>query len=626
MGSVLSAAAGTVEPMTETAATPSATDKGVMRRGMRLFALCIRGAPGPFALSVLGASVYAGMTIASAVVFGAVTDSVIVPSFRTGEIRRGALAAAAATIVGVAIVKALGIIARRFFATLMLARVQADYRRRLTRQFLRLPLSWHQRHSTGELLATANSDIESMFWPINPLPLSIGVIVMLVATIGVLLATDVRLALVGLLIFPAIAIVNWRFNVKVKPRSMRAQELRGEVSGVAHESFDAALVVKTLGREAAETERFKERSDVLRDELVAVGRTRAVFDPIIETLPTLGVLVVLLVGSGRVASGDLAAGDLVKAAYLFTLLAFPVRALGWVLGDLPRAVVGWERVDRVLRATGELTHGADDPPVIDTPARLSVHGVDFSYGDSPTLRDVSFDVPAGTTVALVGATGSGKSTIASLLVRLIEPSAGSIELDGADITALTAGALSRHASFVPQQAFVFDDSVRDNIAFGAPVTDEELRTAARMAQADRFIDALPDGFETLVGERGTSLSGGQRQRIALARALVKRPRLLVLDDATSSVDPQVEAAILRGLADSATPMTLVVVAYRRATIALADEIVFVEGGRVLDRGTHEDLMLRQPGYADLITAYDKPLDDEQADDSELERLESESVR
>lgn len=619
--------------MTTTDATAAATaaaraaetsGAGVMRRGMRLFALCIRGAPGPFALSVIGASVYAGMTIASAVVFGAVTDRVIVPSFRTGDTRGGALLAAAAAIVGVAIIKALGIIARRFFATLMLARVQADYRRRLTRQFLRLPLSWHQRHSTGELLATSNSDIESMFWPINPLPLSIGVIVMLVATIGVLLATDVRLAVVGLLIFPAIAIVNWRFNARVKPMSMRAQELRGEVSGVAHESFDAALVVKTLGREAAETERFRERSEELRDELVAVGRTRAVFDPVIETLPTLGVLVVLLIGSGRVASGNLAAGDLVKAAYLFTLLAFPVRALGWVLGDLPRAVVGWDRVDRVLRATGELAHGADDPPLSSTPAGLSVQGVDFSYGDTPTLRDVAFNVRPGTTIALVGATGSGKSTIASLLVRLIEPTAGRIELDGTDIRELTAGALSRHASFVPQQAFVFDDSVRDNIAFGAPVHDDDLRAAARLAQADRFIDALPLGFDTVVGERGTSLSGGQRQRLALARALVKKPRLLVLDDATSSVDPQVEAAILRGLADSATPMTLVVVAYRRATIALADEIVFVDGGRVLDRGTHDELMLRQPGYAELITAYDKPDEDDLGDD--LDSFESEGAR
>ena len=604
-------------------ATTGAVDNGVLRRGMRLFALCVRGAPLPFAISVIGASVYAGMTIASAVVFGKVVDRVIVPSFRSGHARAGGLVAAAAAIVAVALVKALGIVARRFYASMMLARVQAEFRRRLTRQFLRLPLSWHQQHSTGELLATANSDIESMFWPINPLPLSIGVVVMLVATIGVLLATDVRLALIGLFIFPAIAVVNWRFNLRVKPRAMRAQVLRGQVSGIAHESFDAALVVKTLGREAAETERFRERSEVLRDEMVAVGRTRAVFDPLIEMLPTLGVLVVLLVGSGRVAAGELAAGDLVKAAYLFTLLAFPVRALGWVLGDLPRAVVGWERVERVLRATGELAHGDVDLPVTADPAALAVRGVGFSYVDLPTLSGVDFDVKAGTTVALVGPTGSGKSTIASLLVRLIEPGTGSIAIDGHDLRELSAGALSRHAAFVPQQAFVFDDTVRGNIALGVPVSDEALRAAARLAQAERFIDALPQGFDTLVGERGTSLSGGQRQRIALARALVRQPRLLVLDDATSSVDPQVEAAILRGLAQSATAMTLVVVAYRRATIALADEIVFVDGGLVRDRGTHEELMIRQSGYADLITAYDKPVEDDL--DDEAEAFESEPV-
>jgi ABC-type multidrug transport system fused ATPase/permease subunit len=605
-------------------ATVEMADNSVLRRGARLLMLCVRGAPAPFVLSVIGASVYAGMTIASAIVFGRITDRVIAPSFRSGNARAGALAAAAAAIVGVAMIKALGIIARRFYASTMLATVQADYRRRLTRQFLRLPLAWHQQHSTGELLATSNSDIESMFWPINPLPLSIGVVVMLVSTIGVLLATDVRLAVVGLLIFPAIAVVNWRFNLRVKPLAMRAQQLRGEVSGVAHESFDAALVVKTLGREGAETERFRERSEVLRDEMIAVGRTRAVFDPLIETLPTLGVLVVLLVGSGRVASGNLAAGDLVKSAYLFTLLAFPVRALGWVLGDLPRAVVGWERVDRVLRATGELSHGDNDLPVTATPAGVVVSGVDFAYGDSATLRGVDMTVRPGTTVALVGPTGSGKSTIASLLVRLVEPAAGRIELDGHDLRELSAGALSRHASFVPQQAFVFDDTIRGNISLGAPIDDATLRAAARLAQADRFIDALPQRFDTLVGERGTSLSGGQRQRIALARALVRQPRLLVLDDATSSVDPQVEAAILRGLADSPAPMTLVVVAYRRATIALADEIVFVEAGRVVDRGTHDQLMLRQPGYVALLTAYDKPAEDEGLDD-EAAALQSETV-
>ncbi|MEO6715457.1 MAG: ABC transporter ATP-binding protein [Mycobacteriales bacterium] len=591
-------------------------DTGVLRRGMRLLALCIRGAPKPFAISVAGASVWAGMTIASSIVFGRVTDRVIVPSFRTGNVGAGALTAAAAAIVGVSLVKALAITIRRYYASVMLATVQAEYRRRLGRQYLRLPLSWHQRHSTGELLSTSNSDVESMFWPINPLPMSIGVVVMLVGTIGVLFATDVRLAIVGLLIFPAIALVNWRFNAVVKPRAMRAQQLRGQVSGVAHESFDAALVVKTLGREAAETARFRERSDVLRDEMVHIGQIRATFDPVIETLPTLGVLVVLLVGSGRVASGDLAAGELVKCAYLFTLLAFPVRALGWVLGDLPRAVVGWERVERILRARGQLEHGDVDLPVTADPARLSVRNVDFSYVDTPTLTDVSFDVAPGTTVAVVGATGSGKSTIAALLVRLLEPAAGRIEIDGHDLITLSAGALSRHASFVPQQAFVFDDTIRGNIALGAPTSDEQLRAAARLAQAERFIDALPDGFDTLVGERGTSLSGGQRQRLALARALVRRPRLLVLDDATSSVDPQVEAAILRGLAELPTPMTLVVVAYRRATIALADDIVFVDGGVVRDRGTHEALMSRQPGYVDLITAYDKPDESTDSGDSD----------
>ncbi|MDT7546393.1 MAG: ATP-binding cassette, subfamily bacterial, partial [Actinomycetota bacterium] len=335
-----------------------------------------------------------------------------------------------------------------------------------------------------------------------------------------------------------------------------------------------------------------------------VGRVRGLFDPLMEALPVLGVLVVLLVGTSRVGSGHIDSGQLVRIAYLFTLLAFPVRALGWVLNELPRSVVGWDRVQRVLTATGAQTYG--DRRVLDGgPTGLSVEAVCFAYGDAGVLHDVAFDVTPGRTVALVGPTGAGKSTLASLLVRLVDPSTGRVQYDDIDVRELAPGALADVASLVPQQTFLFDDTVRGNVTLGADVSDDEVWAALRISQAERFVAALPDGLDTLVGERGTTLSGGQRQRLALARAVVRRPRLLVLDDATSSVDPSVEQRILAGLRDSDMASTVVVVAYRRATIALADEVVFLDEGRVTDRGSHAELLQSSAGYRDLVTAYER---------------------
>jgi ABC-type multidrug transport system fused ATPase/permease subunit len=314
-----------------------------------------------------------------------------------------------------------------------------------------------------------------------------------------------------------------------------------------------------------------------------------------------------------VGSGALDAGELVRVAYLFTLLAFPVRALGWVLNELPRSVVGWDRVQRVLQAEGAQVHGTRGLAG-EGAAALEVAGLSFSYGGAEVLREVAFDVRPGRTVALVGATGAGKSTLASLLVRLVDPARGTVSYDDVDLRELEPGAVARVAALVPQTTFLFDDTVRANVTLGADIADEDVWAALRLAQADGFVAALPRGLDTVVGERGTTLSGGQRQRLALARAVVRRPRLLVLDDATSAVDPSVEQRILAGLRGSALPSTVVVVAYRRATIALADEVVFVQDGRVSDRGRHDELLLRCAGYADLVTAYER---------ADAERVEAE---
>ncbi|MEV5324072.1 ABC transporter ATP-binding protein [Nonomuraea sp. NPDC052634] len=576
-----------------------------MRQGLRVLGVAIRTEKTVFTLAVLASAVYGGMTVASASALGWATQNVVLAAFRDGDVTAGALWTGVSLIVGAALLKAIGVAGRRILAGLLQYRMQARSRRDVTKQYLRLPLAWHHRHPTGQLLSNASSDAEAAWAPLAPLPMAVGVIVMLITAAVAMVLTDLALALVGFLIFPAIAVLNLVYQRKLSPLATRAQQLRAEVSEIAHESFDGALVVKTLGREELETERFRRRAQELRDANIAVGRVRGLFDPMLEALPTLGVLAVLGVGAARLSAGAIDPGDLVQVAYLFTLLAFPIRALGWVLAELPRSVVGWQRVQAVLDATGSMEYGTATPGTSAGPAELSVRGVSYAYGESKVLHDVTFDVPAGRTVAIVGPTGSGKSTLVQLLVRLVDPDSGQVLLDGVDLRDLPYGGVAASVALVPQQTFLFDDSVRGNVALGGEVTDEDVRAALRLAQADGFVGRLPDGLDTRVGERGASLSGGQRQRLALARAVVRRPRLLILDDATSSVDPQVEAKILHGLRDAAEASTVVVVAYRMATISLADEVVYLDHGRVVDRGTHEELIGRCEGYRNLVTAYER---------------------
>jgi len=583
----------------------SAPERTVLRRGLGVLGVAIREEPYVFALSTLASLLFGALTVADAWVLGWATDAVVLPAFRTHRADAGLLVTVVALFVGIALLRAVGIVGRRLGAGIMQYRLQASYRRRVTRQYLRLPLSWHNQHPTGQLLSNANSDVEATWFPIAPLPMAVGVVAMIVVAVVAMLTADLVLSIVGLLVFPAIFGLNVVYQRLLSPLVTRAQALRAQVSEVAHESFDGALVVKTLGRESEETDRFAVSAYALRDANVAVGKVRGLFDPALEALPSIGVLAVLVIGTSRIISGATEPGDVVQVAYLFTIVAFPIRAIGWVLGELPRSVVGWDRITHVLEATGEMTYGTEQASAVRLPATLAVSHLRFSYADNEVLSDVDFTVAPGATVAVVGPTAAGKSTLAALVVRLLDPDAGGVAVDGVDVRSLAPGELAKSAALVPQQTFLFDDTVRENVTLGEPLEDAEIWSALRVAQADGFVARLPAGLDTRLGERGATLSGGQRQRLALARALVRRPRLLVLDDATSAVDPEVEARILTALREHTEGgTTVLVVAYRNATISLADDVLFLEQGRIVDRGPHADLIQRSAGYRALVTAYE----------------------
>jgi ABC-type multidrug transport system fused ATPase/permease subunit len=596
------------------------TDVPLLGSGRHLVWRQLKRAPKEFLVGGLGTTLYAAMTILASFVLGWIIDDILIPSVKTGEVATTALAGAAAAIIGVAAFNGVGVTLRRTGAYYAQHRLQYRDRIAVTDRYLDLPVEWHRRHPTGQLLANANEDVEAASFIAAPLPMAFGVVLMLIGTAVILIITDPFLALIGFLVGPAILIVNYTFQRKMRAVAAQAQSLRAQVADIAHESFDAALVVKTLGRENDEVGRFGERSDELRDRMVEVGRLRAFFDPVMEALPNIGILAVIVVGAWRVDQGLITPGTLVTFAYLFRLVALPMRVFGWLLGELPRAVVGLHRVEAVLGEQERVLYGETRPDRVGG-AGATANAIAYAYpetdyedigaqavattvnGESRGIESVTLEVEPGRTVALVGPTGSGKSTIAHLLVRLFDPDTGEICLDGHTLVDLERDTLADSVSIVFQETFLFNDTIYANITLDESFDDEEVFEAARLAQAHDFITGLENRYATVVGERGANLSGGQRQRIAIARALVRKPRLLVLDDATSAVDPAVESAILEGLRSLET--TVVIVAYRRSSIVLADEVIYVEDGRVIDRGTHPDLYQTLPAYQALIDAYER---------------------
>jgi ATP-binding cassette subfamily B protein len=580
-----------------------AVTRGLFLRGMALVVTYVRLHPGPFAMSVAGSLLFAVSSIALTTTLGRATDEVVAPAFEGNLNRRDVwLAAGALMIFGT--LRALGIMTRRYYSGVSGERVMATLRNRVAERYRQMQLQYHRETPTGELLAHMEADVKAavdVFWPV---PFATGVIALTILAIAQLVRADLWLALVGLFLFPSLALMNHAFAKRMQEPARKAQEWIGEVSSVAHESIDGALVVKTLGREEAETQRLAEKAEHLRSERVIAGYLRATFDAGLEALPTLATALLLAVGAWRVASGSITPGELVGFVALFGLLSWPMRFIGWILAELPRAVVGYARLEDVFRQQPRVVPPASPVSFPEGPLGVEVKDVRHVFDGQVVLDGVTFEVEPMESVAIVGPTGVGKSTLAQLLVRLADPYQGVVRVGGVDLREADLTQLRRDVAIVFQESFLFATSVRDNISLDPDVSEAEVVRSAMIASADRFIRELPHGYDTIVGERGHSVSGGQRQRVALARALARGPRVLILDDATSSVDPSIEADILAALRRELST-TLIVVAYRLSTITLADRVIFLEDGRVKGTGTHDELMVTMPGYRAIIQAYER---------------------
>jgi len=577
--------------------------RGLFGRGMRLVGSYIKAHPKPFVISVCGAFVFAVSSIGVSVALGRVTDRVLRPAFGQG-VSAGTVWLAIGAVMGLACLRAAGIGVRRYFSGVLGSAVGATLRERVSDQYRDLSLAYHRGTPTGELLAHMEADVEAAIDVLYPIPFAIGVAFLVSFALVSLIATDPFLTLIGLLMVPALALMNRAFARRMQGPAQRAQERIGDVSAIAHESIDGALVVKALGRERAEVERLHAKAEQLRTERVDAGFVRAGFEPALEALPSLTITVLLAVGAWRVSTGAVSIGTLVQVVTLFGMLAWPMRFIGWILSELPRAVVGHGRIVEVLEQPITIERVAEPAVLPDGPLDVRAQAVSYAFEGLRVLDEVTFDVRPNESVALVGPTGVGKSTLAQLLVRLDDPTSGEILLGGVNLRHVDAASLRHAVSLVFQESFLFANTVAENIALDSDASREQVERAATIAQADRFIAELPKGFDTVLGERGHTLSGGERQRVALARALVRKPRVLILDDATSSVDPTIEAEILAGLR-AELQTTLIVIAYRLSTIRLAERVLFLERGRLRATGSHEELMAAEPGYAAMVRAYER---------------------
>jgi ATP-binding cassette subfamily B protein len=491
---------------------------------------------------------------------------------------------------------------RRYFGGRVSLDVQYDLRNTIFDHLQRLDFARHDELETGQLVSRASSDVGMVQALLSMLPITLGNLLLFAVSAVIMVLLSVPLTLVALIVIPAILATAGRMRAVVFPSAWDAQQRAAEVAGVVDESVNGVRVVKAFGQEAREVERLDDRARVLYQSKVRAVRIQAKFAPLLQSIPVFGQVAILAYGGWLTIDGRMTIGTF--AAFSSYLIQFvqPVRMLAMTVALAQQARASVERILELLDSNPVVTEqeGAVDLHALD--GEIAFDTVTFGYlRSAPVLRDFSLTIQPGETVALVGASGSGKSTAALIVPRFYDVSAGAVRIDGIDVRDVTLGSLRRQVGVVFEESFLFSDSIRSNLAYGHPdATDDEIVAAARAAEADEFITALPEGYDTVVGERGLTLSGGQRQRIALARALLTDPRILILDDATSSVDARVEEEIHATLRRLMRGRTTILIAHRRSTLRLADRIAVLEGGVLLDVGTHEELLGRCSLYRQLL--------------------------
>jgi ABC-type multidrug transport system fused ATPase/permease subunit len=536
-----------------------------------------------------------GMTVLIPLLIGGAVNAI-------EDDRRDDILPLVVALLGAGVLRLLLTVGRRLIAGKVSLAVEYDLRQVFYEHLQKLELGFFDTQQTGQLMSRATVDLQSIrfFLGYGLIWISQSALTILFAAAAMLILDPV-LALLALAPVPFLVATATRYSRRNRPAEQEVQQRVGELTTGAEESISGIRIVKAFARERHMLERFKQSADRVFDQSMVSTRLQSFYTPLMGFLPNIGLAAVLLVGGLQVIHGNTSAGHLTAFYVYVVLLSGPVRWLGMSLSMAQRAVASGNRMFEILDREPSMQSPPGTPALPEGHGQVSLQRVTLRYdGSEPALTGIDLEVEPGRTIALVGPTAAGKTSLVGLLARLYDPSEGRVLIDGTDIKKVDLASLRSEISFVADDSFLFSDTVAGNIAYAKPeATPEQIEAAARQAQAHDFISRLPEGYETVVGERGLTLSGGQRQRVAIARALLAEPRILILDDATSSVDARTEEQIKAGLREAMEGRTTFIVAHRLSTISLADEIVVLDRGRIVDRGTHEELLDRCPLYEEI---------------------------